>query len=119
MACSVPGLPRLAMRLPSKISRTRLRHQGVTGPRGPSPPHTCIAPSCVQSRCVPQLQNQRRAECSPLFARLFAPGLTPPHLHRFRSSLRLLFFAISPGTCRKRRSVQRHRSGQRLTNNFL
>jgi hypothetical protein len=54
MACSVPGLPRLAIRSRRRSGICRLRHQGVMGLLGSSPPRTqaCAAPSCLHSLCL-------------------------------------------------------------------
>src|SRR5262249_22560282 len=62
MACSVPGLPRLAMRHHQRSRRCRLRHQGATGLRGPSPPRPqpSAAPSCLHSHCAFTAQKERQ-----------------------------------------------------------
>ena len=55
MACGVCRVWRCVCR--QRSGTCRLRHQGVTDPRGPLPPRTpaCVVQSCLHFRCVSQV----------------------------------------------------------------
>jgi hypothetical protein len=74
MACSVPGLPRLAMRLPSKIRYMSVVPSGREGSSG-TVFHHALWPALLLHGCTPVVVlhvHKRRLECSSPYGSLLA-----------------------------------------------